>query len=208
MAVHLSAKPSGATQLYSWKPDLAEGDGIASFDLTGNTVGVVASEQQGDEIAFYVSGGTGGNVYTIDAEVETSNGESLRETLYIPVYGPGVSFTDTAQEVINFALKPITGLTDSAETEEVTDALEWLNGMIAMWQGQGADVGLALPLTLASPIYCSDAHLLAIKTNLRVLVAEQYGRQVAPTTAIAALRGLQQIKMANLPQEPGTVDYY
>lgn len=208
MAVHLSAKPAGATQLYSWKPDIAEGDGIESFDLTGNTVGVVASEQQGDEIAFHVSGGAAGNVYSIDAEVETSNGESLRETLYIPVFGPGVSFTTTAEDVIKFALRPITGLSDDPETEELTDGLEWLNGMVASWRTQGADLGLALPLSLSTTLYVADEHVLALKNNLRVVLAEQYGRQVAPTTAVMAMRGLQQIKFANLPQDREGAEYY
>jgi hypothetical protein len=208
MAVHLSAKPAGATQLYSWKPDLADGDGIASFDLTGNTVGVVASEQQGDEIAFYVSGGTAGNVYTIDAEVETSNGESLRETLYIPVFGPGNAFSYTAQDIIDFAFRPISGLSEGPETVESEDALEWLNDFLAEWREQGADIGVALPLAVSDILYCRDAHVRAVKTNLRVDIAEQYGRQVAPRTALAAMRGLQQIKWANLPTDRTGPDYY
>lgn len=207
MAVHLSAKPAAAIQSYTWAPDLGDGDGIDSFTLSPTTVTIASSENNGDEIEFFVAGGAAGNVYAIAAEVETSFGESLRETLYIPVFGPGNTFADTAEDVCNFALRPITGLSDSPETEELTDALEWLNGMLASWREQGADVGVALPLVAASIIYASDAHILAIKNNLRVVVAEQYGRQVAPTTLGLAHRGLQQIKNANLPQRT-SAEYY
>lgn len=208
MAVNLSPKPASSIHVYSWKPDLSEGDGISSFSLTPTTVTVDASQQIDNEVQFYVSGGVAGNVYAIAATVNTNNGEVLHETLYLPVYGPGNTFSQTADNVIDYALRPIVGIGGTRTTGETNDALEWLNGMIASWATQGADVGLALPLTTSSVMYCNDAHLLAIKNNLRVLVAEQYGRQVSPTTAILAARGLQQIKAANLPDERAPAEFY
>lgn len=208
MAVHFSAKPAGATQVYTWIPDLADGDSISSYTLTPTTITVISSEDQGDSIEMFLSGGSAGNVYPIAAEVETDDGESLRETLYLPVFGPGNAFSDTAEDVVNFALKPITGLNDAPETVELNDGLEWLNGMLASWRETGADVGIALPLVAASVMYCSDAHLLAIKNNLRVFLAEQYGRQVAPATLTMAVKGLQQIKWANLPNDRAQGDYF
>jgi len=208
MAVTLTAKPAAAIEMRLWAPALAAGDGIASYTLTPTTVVIESDDQIGEEIQFFVSGGTAGNVYPIAASVETSFGETLKETLYLPIFGPGNAFSQTAQNVIDFALRPVVGLSGSPTTPETNDALEWLNGMLASWRTQGADVGIALPLTTSSVMYCNDAHLLAVKNNLRVLVAEQYGRQVSPTTAVMALRGLQQIKQALLPDDRGAAEYY
>jgi hypothetical protein len=208
MAVHLSAKPAAATQLYTWAPALLDGDTISDFTLTPTTVGIVGEKSQGGEISFFVSGGSSGTVYQILAEVETGSGESLTETLYIPVFGPGNAFSDTAQDVIRFALRPVTGLSDTPESAELDDGLEWLNAMLASWRTQGADVGVALPLALSSVLYIADEYVMAVKTNLRLLLAEQYGRQVAPTTAALAMRGLQQIKFANLPEDRAGAEYF
>ena len=208
MAVMLSPKPASGIRLYSWAPDLAEGDSIYSYILTPTTVTIQADDTTGDTIEFYAAGGTAGNVYKIAAFVNTSYGETIIETLYVPVYGPDNAFTATAGDVINYALRPVVGLTGSATDDEKVDALEWLNGLLASWRDQGADVGALFPLTLTSTMYCSDAHLLAIKNNLRVMVAEQYGRQVAPATAMMAQQGLAQIKYSLLPSDRGGVDYY
>lgn len=208
MAKTLDPKPATAVKFYSFTPELQDGDGIESYTLTPTTVAVDSDELNGDAIEFYVSGGTAGNVYTIAASVVTSFGETIKETLYLPVYGPGNTFAATADDVVDFALKPIVGLGETATSDELADGLEWLNGMLAAWRDQGADVGIALPLTLSSVMYCNDAHLLAIKTNLRVVVAEQYGREVSQTTMRVAMRGLQQIKHSLLTDERGAVDYF
>jgi hypothetical protein len=208
MAVALSPKPSGGIQLYSWKPDLIEGDGIAGYSLTPTGVTIEAEQQAADEIQFFVAGGTTGQVHSIAASVDTSFGEALKETLYIPIMGPGNSFSYTAQNVIDFALRPIVGLNGTPTTSERADALEWLNDWLATMAGQGADFGVAVPLALADTIYTSDEFVQAMKNNLRVMVAEQYGRQVAPTTAMMAFRGLQQIKQRLLPDDRGGVDYF
>jgi len=110
--------------------------------------------------------------------------------------------------VVDYALRPIVGIGETAEDNEKADALEWLNGMIAFWRDQGADIGVSLPIILTDTLYVPDAYILAVKNNLRVLVAEQYGRQVAPTTANMAARGLQQIKQATLPDDRGGSEYY
>jgi len=208
MAVNLSSKPAAAIQLFSWEPALADGDAVASYILTPTTVVIEDDALNGNSIDMYISGGVAGNVYAIAATVETQNGETLKETLYLPVYGPGNAFANTGTDIISFALRPIVGIVGSPSTGETTDALEWLNGMLAEWKEQGADTGVALPLTTSSVIYSRDAWIKAIKTNLRVLVAEQYGRQVAPATAMAAARGLQLIKAANLPDDRGSADYF
>lgn len=208
MAVTLSAKAVGAIQMYSWKPDLATGDNILSFVLNPTTVEIEASKEDRGAIELFVSGGISGNVHPIAATVNTSFGETLEETLYVPVYGPGNAFSDTAEDVIDFALRPVVGIGETATSDEKNDALEWLNNMLASWRDQGADVGATLPLSLNDVLYVSDAFLLAVKNNLRVLVAEQYGRQVAPVTATLAMRGLQQIKQSQIPEDYVRVRYF
>jgi hypothetical protein len=208
MAVTFAPKPDQAIFLYSWVPALAEGDSIASYVLTPAGVTVESDSNLGDQVQMYLSGGTAGVVAQIAASVETGYGESLKETIYVPVYGPDNTQAASAEDIVKFALRPVVGLTGTPTDAEKADALEWLNDMGASWKRQGADIGLAFPLALDSTIFTQDDFLMALKTNLRVLVAEQYGRQVAPSTAIMAARGLQLIKTANLPDDRGAAEYF
>lgn len=206
--IAFSPKPAGSEQYYIWSPALVDGDGISSFMLTGTGVTVSSSQQVEDGIGMYLFGGSSGTVATIAATAITSFGETLTETIYVPISGPGNSFTDTAQDVVDFALRPIVGISGTATTDERADALEWLNGMLAQWAVQGADTGVVVPLALSDTIYANDSWVLAIKNNLRVYVAEQYGRQVAPATLMAANRGLGVIKNARRSIEPLRAEYY
>jgi hypothetical protein len=209
MAVMLAAKPDTATQFYSWSPTLVEGDAISSFTLTPTTLVVEDSQSNGDEIEFYLSGGVTGEVYPVAALVVTGFGETLTETLYCPVSGPGNSFTYTADDIIDFALRPVVGLSGSRTSVETADALEWLNDMIAEWDITGASAGIPLPLVAGDTLYCSDGYVRALKANLRVCVAEQYGQQVSPSTARAAMAGLQTIKFARIrDREPTKATFY
>ena len=208
MAITLSPKPSTATYFGSWKPDLVEGDAIHSFTLTESGVVIESSENASDEIKFYVSGGTDGQVHTIAASATTGYGETLVETIYVPISGPGNAFSATAGDVVDFALRPVRGLLGSSTTAEKADAIEHLNDMLAEWAGSGADVGIPLPLVEADVLYCSDAFVRAIKNNLRVQVAEQYSQQASPATVRAALQGFQTIKFALRNREPLAGRYF
>jgi hypothetical protein len=208
MAITLSPKPSAATYFGSWKPDLVEGDAISSFTLTETGVVIESSENASDEIKFYVSGGTTGQVHTIAASATTGYGETLVETIYVPISGPDNAFATTAGEVVDFALRPVRGLLGSSTSAEKADALEHLNDMLAEWALTGADMGIPLPLVEASVLYCSDAYVRAIKNNLRVQVAEQYSQQASSVTVRAALQGLQTIKFDLRDREPLVVGYF
>jgi hypothetical protein len=50
--------------------------------------------------------------------------------------------------------------------------------------------------------------LSAIKNNLIVQIAELYDLPVSPSVAINALRGVQHIKTANLPEDRAAGVYY
>ena len=70
-------------------------------------------------------------------------------------------------------------------------------------------MGAITPLALASNIYAPDAWIMAIKNNLRVMVSEIYGRDVAPITALMAKNGLQAIRNDNLTGvDPVKAEYF
>lgn len=210
MALTWEAKAPEAAIRYSWPVPVADGDTLDSFTsaVSGATIDDEASD--GNDVVLYVSGGTAGSTAIFTLLAHTANGEDIPETIYLPILpsNDAVAFGNTAQEIIDFALRPIVGLSGTPTTAERNDGLEWLNGMLARWKSEGADVGAVTPLALATVVYCPDEWLQAIKLNLRVVLAEQYGRQVAPATAIMAARGLQKIKNANLPDDRGAAVFY
>lgn len=212
MALVLSGKAPGETKRYTWSVPITDGDGLSDYSI-GTTSGITvdASERQENDIILFLSAGAAGTSGSIAIRAFTDAGEELLETIYIPI-GPAdgaVGHSETAQSIVEFALRPITGITGTATAEELADGLEWLNGMLAMWKTTGADVGATTPIALETPIYAPDEWILAIKNNLRVIIAEQYGRQVSPTTGFMAKNGLQAIKndrLANLA--PQKAEYY
>jgi hypothetical protein len=208
MAVIFAPKPEQAIQFYSWKPALIDGDSISSFTLTGNGVTVESSDNRGDEILMYLSGGTTSEVASIAASVDTGFGEILKETIYVPVYGPGNMFAASAEDVIDFALRNVVGKNGTRSAVETADALEVLNAMLSSWTMQGADIGIAFPILIDSTIFAKDAYLSAIKYNLRQTLEGEYNWPTTRATAFYAKSGLQLIKNANLPDDRGTADYY
>jgi|SRR5690606_33674833 len=201
-------KAPGDIVRYVWKPPFRDGDGLSSFSSSVSGAVIDAEEADGDEIVFYVSGGAAGATAIFTLVANTNEAETLTETIYLPIVASSSAFADTAEDIITFALKPVVGLGETASSDEIADALEMLNGMLAQWKGEGADVGATLPLLTSTVIYAPDSWLWAIKNNLRVVVAEQYGRMVSPVTGRLAAIGLQQIKMGNLPDERVGADYF
>lgn len=206
--IAFSPKPQTGVHLYTWEPPLAEGDAIASYTLTPTGIAIDDDELVDGTIKMFLSGGTNGTTGSIAAAVQTEFGETLVETIYVPIVTASSITAVTGQELVDYALRPIVGIGASPTTAETNDALEWLNDMLAMWAATGADVGATFPIVAATVIYAPEQHLGAIKNNLRLLVAEQYGRQVAPETMRAARQGLQQVKWANLPEKRKAAEYF
>jgi hypothetical protein len=201
MALTLAHKDPSEVVRYAWAPALADGDGIASFTLTETGCTITSEEIVGYEIVFFVSGGTAGTIASIVATVVTNDGETLEDTLYLPIQVSALAFDDTAQDIVSFALRKVKGIRGTASAGEAADALERLNQMLAAWKVTGADVGAMLPLTLVSRLYCEDAFLDAIKANLVLKLADLYGFQPAPTTVLEARQGLSLIKNARLSED-------
>ena len=208
MALTLTAKPSGAQYRYTWAVPLVAGDSVASYTLTPTGCTILASENAGETIEFLVSGGTIGTMASIAAIAVTADGEVLTETLYIPIRNTTNTLGNTARDACLFALRKASGMGNEPEADELADALERLNDMLAAWAGEGADIGIALPVAAGTVLLVSDAFIQAIKMNLILQIADIY--EYAPSGMVVndALRGLQRIKAANLPAERVLADFY
>jgi hypothetical protein len=208
MALTLAPKDPQEVVRYSWAPALADGDGIASYTLVETGCTVDSDEIVGDEVVFFVSAGVAGTIGSIVATAVTNDGETLEDTLYLPIQASTLAFDDTAQDICSFALRKVKGVRGTPTATESADALERLNNMLASWTRQGADVGAMLPLSLVSRVYCEDAFLDAIKANLILKLADLYGFQPAPTTVMEARTGLSLIKNAKLSDEREGAAYF
>lgn len=204
MAQTWEAKAANETKRYKWAVPLQDGDGLQSFSSSPSGATIESEEEEADEIVYYVSGGTNGTTATITLSALTNEGETLTETVYLPI--AVTTAGETVAAIVDFALRPIIGIGGTASSDEKADALEILNDWLAEQAITGADVGAALPLLISDTLYAPRGWMGGIKNNLRVFVAEQYGRQVAPATFSRAQRGLQTIKNSRL--ETRKPEYY
>ena len=201
MAIFFEAKRPADVRRYDYKPELAKGDGIASFTLTLSGAVDDASAHDGEVIEVFVSGGTAGQTASALVEIVTNDGEELSETIYIPIIASAAQIAQTAQEYCFFALRRIVGIGEVPSADELNDALERLSAMIASWRAQGADIGAPFPLEGESVIYCPDYAVEALRFNLLLDVASLYGVPVAQMEAMKAARGLQLVKNMNQPED-------
>lgn len=209
MAIYLEAKTPTAGLSYTWFPPLNDDDGIASGSITvsSGTLTIESTEITGGGVKIFVSGGVAGQTVVLAATVETDLGETLDDTIYLPVIASAAQVADTARSYIEFALRKITGIGETPDADELEDALEQLNALVAMWRAGGADIGAPYPLTAASVIYCPDWAVDALRFNLRLKLASLYGAQIDPMDMEMARRGRQLVMHKNLPAER-TVEFY
>jgi len=176
-------------------------DGPASVSVSATGVTVVSSEFDGNDLVLEISGGTAGQTATLVVTVTTDQGRVLVETLYLPVIASAAQIADSARTYCYFALRRIVGNGSTPDADELSDALERLNAMVASWRAQGADIGAAFPLEADTIIYCPDYAVEALRFNLLLDVASLYGQQVTQMDAMKAARGLQLVKNMNVPDE-------
>ena len=207
MALTLTAKPSGAEYRYTYTPPLAEGDSIASYVLTESGCTIASDETTGDTIQFFVTGGTDGSTASIAVSVVTVDGETLTETLYIPIIADAATGM-TVRDAVDFALRKVFGLGNEAPADATDDAVEKLSDMLTLWRDTGADVGATFPMTAATVIYCKPSFQLAIKNNLAVQVADHYNLPLTANVALNAARGMQHVRIDNLPAERPGADFF
>lgn len=208
MAVTWPAKAPNSAIRYTWTVPLQDDDTLSSFSSSVSGAVIDDEDYEGSDVIIYVSGGSPGTTAAFTLTAFTGNGETIEETIYLPIIGNTAVLAQTAQDVVDFALRPIVGLFRDPTDDQRADALEWLNGLLAEWRAQGADTGATLPLTLTTPLSIPDEYILGIKAALRTLASEQYGRQVSQSTMLQAARGLQLVKNANIPDEREQAVYY
>ena len=210
MAVTWDAKAPAAEWRYSWFPALAEGDSIKTHSLTvasGDvTIGITDIDEKA--VVAFVIGGTAGTVSVIDAQVTTNDGETLVDTIYLPIAPSALALSYTARDICEFALRKVVGIGETPTSGELADALERLNDMLASWATQGADIGVPLPVADNTVFRCADAFISAVKNSLIIELSELYGLQAPASAVMNARRGLQQVKMSLLSTDDRATVYY
>jgi hypothetical protein len=201
MAIYWAAKTPTQVIRYNWLPDLAAGDTLASATVTptGATVDISSFEQE--SVSVLVSGGTAGETASFAVSATTAEGETLTETIYLPIIASAAQIAHTAREYVTFALRRVIGNGETPSADEMTDALERLNAMVAEWRAQGADIGAAFPIVAETVIYCPDYAVPALRYNLLLDVASLYGEPVTQMEAMKARQGLSLVKNMNVPED-------
>jgi len=206
MAYHLAPKAPTAIVERRWTVPVDLDDGPASVVLAASGVTVDANSFEGDELVLTFSGGTAATSGYVTATVTTSQGRVHVETLYIPIV-VSTAVGTTARDICLFALRKVAGVGDEPDADELSDAMERLNDMLARWVGEGADTGATYPLAEATVLSLPNAYLSAIKANLLLECADLYANVPGAVDVRNARTGLQAIKQANLGK-PDPVEYF
>lgn len=208
MAQNWAAKAPTEIVERRWTVPVDDDDGLASFARSPTGVTIDAYEVQGNDAVLTLSAGVADVTATVVLTATTSRGRVLVETFYLPILATANDFAYTGQDIASFALRKVIGNGATADATELADALERLSDMLARWKGQGADLGVVLPVLGATVLYVSDTFATAIKNNLILELADLYGFEPSPRVVDNARRGLQQIKSTLLPKEREAVVYY
>lgn len=208
MAIFWTPKAPGDVYRYTWQPPLVEGDSLSSYTISASGATIDSDAQTGDEVVAYVSGGTGGTTAIFTLTGTSAQGESFDETIYLPIVASPSQIADTARNYAMFALRKATGIGETPDADELSDALERMNALVAEWRAGGADIGAPFPLTADSVIYCPDWAVSALRYNLMRECADIYGFSLGPNEIAAAMRGLQLVKHKGLPVEREGAEYF
>ncbi len=207
MAYQLAAKAPTEVVERRWPMPVPDGDGPLSVVLVDTDVTVDTNEFDGNELVLTISGGTAVTTGEIVATVTTQGGLVLVETLYIPIVA-SASEGQTAQDMCLFALRKIYGNGIDPDADAISDAMERLNDMLALWDASGARTGATHPLISSTALNVPSAFLMGIKYNLTLRLADHYGRQLSPEIVKHASVGLAQIKQANVADDRPQASYY
>lgn len=203
MALNLAPKAPTGVVRYSWRPPILSGDIIESATLTVTTGAVTITGYEIDDHAvnFFASGGALDETAIIAATVTTAEGETLTDTLYLPIRTTANALGVLVADVLSYALRPIVGLAGAPTAAEQDDARENLDLMLTEWAESGANLGVRLPTQEADVLYVPDGYAGAIKANLRVRLCELYGKPLTAMDVRAARRGEILVKFNNLPED-------
>jgi hypothetical protein len=191
-----------------WTVPVDDDDGLSSFARSASGVTIDSYSVEGNDAVLTLSAGTADATATVTLTATTSRGRVHVETFYLPILVSTNDFAYTGQDICSFALRKVVGNGSTAEAAELDDALERLSDMLARWKGEGADIGVVLPVLSATVFYVSDSFASAIKNNLILELADLY--EFTPTQRVitTALRGMQHVKSALLPKEREGAGYF
>lgn len=207
MADFLKAKAASEVVRREWVVPVDDDDAPSSVAISASGITVDSSAFEGNTLVLTLSGGTAAATATVTPTVTTDKSRTLIETLYVPVIDSPAQIADTARSYIQFALRKITGIGETPDADELDDALERLNAMVARWRAGGADIGAPFPLTANSVIYCPDWAVTGLRYGLMMECADLYSYQPTPMEYELARRGVQMIKHKNLPDKR-EVEFY
>lgn len=210
MALTLSSKAPAAVLRYGWVPAIIDGD-FLDTSLLSVTSGSASIDSYGiddDAVYFFLSGGAASETTIISATATTGDGETLRETLYVPIRETGFSITPTARDIADFALRKVVGNADLADAVELDDALERLTDMLAAWRAEGADLAVNLPIGANDVLYVPDWALSGIKACLTERLFDHYDLPIPRGVAMDARAGKQRVKAQFLPAERRGEEYF
>lgn len=208
MAQNWPSKAPTAIVEYVWTVPVGPDDSLASVAVVAVNVTYDSNRTEDNDAYVKLTGGTAGTRATVTVTATTADGLVHVETFYFDIVASTFQSGTTVRDVCLFALRKISGVSDDPEADELADAVERLSDLVALWSAQGAPLGLDLPLAEASVLNISDAHVLALKYNLQVVLAELYGVELSPVAVAYARQGLSQIKNDMVPDNRGRTVYF
>ena len=196
MAYTWPPKAPGAIRAYDWTPKADTPLDSVSIAVTSGTV-TATSDVYGDTATITVTGGADGVEQTLTLTA-TAGDETFVETVYISIEASTNRLANTVRDVCLFALRKVSGIAEEPEADELADAIERLNDMVAGYRVTGADMGLSLPLVEADVLKVPDHAYRALKLNLRNELHEFYGEPLTQTMVMDARNAIAVVKNANL----------
>ena len=94
MAITLTSKAPGGRIAYLWTPPLASGDtitGAPTVTLVTGTASTDGVSLVGQDVKIWLISGADGETAEFLCEVDTTGGETLQETIYLPVNSTALS---------------------------------------------------------------------------------------------------------------------
>lgn len=201
MAAFLASKVAAEIVQRAYAVPVDQDDSIASVSASATGVTVISTEIEGGEVLLNLSGGTSGETASIVLTVTTDKGRSLVETLYLPIIASAAQIAQTAREYVDFALRRVIGMGETASADELSDALDRLNALVAEMRGFGADIGAAFPIAAETVIYCPDYAVSALRYNLLLDCLGAYGEQPTALDVMTARRGMALVRNMTVPDE-------
>lgn len=176
----LPSKAPGETVSHRWEPELDYLESIQSVSagVDSGTVTVTTERENyrgNDGVTLFIAGGAAGETARISVEGVTSEGRTLIGVFSIGVLAEAPLLGETARDVCYFALRKVAGNGSTPTADELSDAMERLNNLIAMWRIQSLDIGIAKKLEDDDALNIPDAFVMALKFCLRRDLHDFYG---------------------------------